>query len=96
MEDLQIKNNDLTFDEKSELQYLQDEDAVAQDLAHRLRTSGLHQQLIGETQHDQTKRNIQLELENDSRVEAGTVETTIKNNQVRITARLKNGAVVKI
>ena len=96
MKDLKITNNDLTFDSKHELIFLKDHDAIAQDLSHRLRISGLHQQLIGETKHDQTKRDIQLELEKDSRLEAGTVETIIQNETVSISAKLQNGRTINV
>lgn len=77
--DLLIINNDLVLDEKGLPQLIGGRSVVAQDIKHRILDSGYVYRLIGERGQNvirQILKRLELIIEEDLRVIAGTVKAT--------------------
>lgn len=99
--DLLIINNNLVLDEKELPQLIGGRAVVAQDIKHRLLDSGLVYRLIGERNRNVIKQitnRIELVVEDDLRVRAGTVKAVYsregKSAQLSITCKSDVGDVV--
>lgn len=87
--DLLIINNNLVLDEKGSPQLIGGRSVVAQDVKHRILDSGYVYRLIGERNRNviqQILNRLELIIENDLRVIAGTVKTKFKhvNNEANL------------
>lgn len=97
--DLEISNNDLAFAASGEPVFITGAAVVAQDIAHRLRESGLPPLLVGE-ESSQARRDtlarIRAAVESDRRIQPGTSKSIESDSggSVTITAETLEGATV--
>ena len=91
--DLHIKNGDVMLDAGHNPIYLIDRDVIAQDITHAIIESGLAHLLISERNSGitaDTKTQIQILVEDDTRIMPGTVKVEkneLKNGEWWVTAQ---------
>lgn len=91
--DLHINNGDVMLDAGHNPIYLTDRDVIAQDITHAIIESGLAHLLISERNSGitaDTKTQIQILVEDDTRIMPGTVKVEkneLKNGEWWVTAQ---------
>ena len=91
--DLRIAADDLVFGADGEPETISGLEVVAQDLRHRLRTSGRVADLVAEDgDNAPALAAIAFEVEEDARIKPGTARVFVEpNGTLRVTARTLEG-----
>lgn len=88
--DLRIENNDLVFGTDNEPLYLEDSAAIAQDLKHRIRESGLAAELVGTrgAENEAILQKIKLVAKQEERIKPETVSIAdLGNGKAQVSAK---------
>ena len=90
MIDLKIVKDDLVLNSNGEPELVSGVECIAQDLVHMLREKGYAFALVGERNVlniSDVCKNIEIEMENDSRIYPGTASAELVNEDLVCTAR---------
>ena len=99
MIDLRIENDGLVLNSNGEPELVTGVECIAQDLVHMLREKGYAFSLIGERNElniSDVCKNIEIEVENDSRIYPGTASAELVNEDLVCTARTLDNEIVVV
>lgn len=91
--DILVTNGEIVLDDAANPVLIWGADSLAQDIKHMILERGFAAMLVA--QRDQAKiedalTNLIIEIENDSRITAGSVSATFDNKKITVTAKYKN------
>jgi len=97
--DLSIIEDDLVLNQLGEAELRKEAECIAQDLRHMLREMGYAFSMIGERSAAKLaalSTQIEIEMENDSRIYPGTAKVAILGEVLTCSARTLNNEAIEV
>lgn len=99
MIDLRIENDDFVLSSMGEPALISAAACVAQDLKHMIREKGYAFSMVGERNEVNIATlctQIEIEMENDSRIYPGTAVVSMQSDKLTCTARTLDNEVIEV